>query len=534
MRHVRRIVSVAAGALLLLGIPGGVPARGQEEPGLLGYTVGATATAISTVYNQPSFGVPADPTFEVRKIYSIAQLDTGPTGRAMGSVAWIGDVAGNAPPTLIFDSFLFNPTQFEQLNEICTPLPAPPPPEEGQEPGPEQAFRCSDPENPESFALGILPLKKFLGKSFETAPPYPIRAETFFPPGGSDSEEVAPGIGMRSRASEKTMEGSSQTGRAGIPTVVSFGTLESSSVSTIDNDVAVSISRSRISDLDILGFVHIDEVLTIARASSDGVKATTESTLHIAGMTIKNQTGKEVAKIVVDDKGFHAGDQEQDPFGVLAEQIFDKYLAPNGISLTFGGAIDLVEGATAQMGVKGLIVSLDSRGMNTLLEGMPDPVRIALKNPSGATVGPVELGKAIFGEGGVFSPTVAGFLATFFQGDQTMQFIFGSSSVNSGASPPLPPFPDLPLPEAPPFLPGGDVLAPPVDFGTGGGGGITTPGTGGGTVIGARPVGVLGVPASLLGLLLLAGIGGSRALRILADRMTAGRVVARCPIEESS
>src|SRR5688500_14695204 len=99
MKGIRRIVSVAATSLLLLGIPAGPPASGQEaETALLGYSVGATATAISTVYNQPSFGVPADPTFEVRKIYSISQLDTGPSGRAMGSVAWIGDVAGNAPP----------------------------------------------------------------------------------------------------------------------------------------------------------------------------------------------------------------------------------------------------------------------------------------------------------------------------------------------------------------------------------------------------------------------------------------------------
>jgi hypothetical protein len=493
MKTFRRALSVTAVSLMLLGIPAGMPAQGQEEEtGLLGYTVGATASAISTVYNQPSFGIPADPTFEVRKIYSISQLDTGPSGRAMGSVAWIGDVAGNAPPSLIFDSFLFNPTQIEELNEP------------------------------------ISELKFNLGEGFKTAPPYPVRAESFYPPGGTKSEEVGAGIGMRARASEKTMEASSTSGRAGIPTVVSFGTLESSSFSTVDNDIALSIAKSRVTDLDILGFVHIDQILTLARATSDGVKASTESMLQISGMTIKDQTGKEQAKIVVDQTGFHAGDAEQDPFGVLAEQIFDKYLKPNGINLTFGGSLGMVDGAVGSMGVQGIILSLNSAGMNTLLDAMPAEVSSALKNPSGAP----GLG-SLFSDGGVLSPTLAGFLATFFQGDQTMQFIFGSASANSAASPPFV-LPDLPEfgGEVPPLLPGG--VSPPIDFGTGDPGTITQPGNGGGgTILAARPVGVLGVPASLIGLMLLAGLLGSRYLRILADRMTAAKVVARCSLEES-
>src|SRR5439155_12763781 len=59
--RVRRIASITAATLMLLGIPGGLTARGAE-PGLYGYGMGATATAISFLYNQPSFGVPTDPT----------------------------------------------------------------------------------------------------------------------------------------------------------------------------------------------------------------------------------------------------------------------------------------------------------------------------------------------------------------------------------------------------------------------------------------------------------------------------------------
>ena len=483
-----RLVAIAGVSLLLLGIPPGAPASGQEESGLLGFSLGGTSTAISTVYNQPSFGIPADPTFEVRKVYSIAQMDTGPSGRAMGSLAWIGDVAGNAPPTLIFDSFLFNPTQLDQLNEPLTQL------------------------------------KTQLGTGFASAPPYPVRAESFFPPGGTKTEEVGAGAGMRSRAGDKAMEASSTTGRAGIPTVISFGSLESSSFSTIEDDVAVTISRSRITDLDVLGILHVDTIMTIARATSDGIKAKTESTLQISGLTIKDQTGAEQAKLTVDKKGLHFGDAEQDPLGVLAAQVIDKYLKPQGLNLSVGGALESVEGAVGNVGVTGLILSLNSAGMKTLLDQLPTEISSALRNPSGAPV----LGQ-LFGEGGLLSPTLAGFLATFFQGDQTIQFIFGSSSANSAASPPLPPFvtPDIPL--------GPDLggVAPPLDFGTGDPG-IVTPGTTGGPgrVLASKPVGVLGVPASLLGLLLLAGLLGSRYLRGLADRMTAAPAAVRCALED--
>ena len=520
-RRIARLVAVAGVSLLLLGIPPGAPASGQEESGLLGFSLSGTSTAISTVYNQPSFGVPADPTFEVRKVYSVTQMDTGPSGRAMGSVAWIGDVAGNAPPTLIFDSFLFNPTQLPQLNETCLPIPGPP---EGEEPGPQDAFRCADGSG--NLALGLTPLKGFAGGAFATAPPYPIRAESFFPPGGNASEEIAGGAGMRSRAGDKAMEASSTTGRAGIPTVISFGSLESSSFSTIEDDVALSISRSRIQDLDILGILHVDTIMTIARATSDGIKAKTESTLQISGLTIKDQNGVEQAKLTVDKTGFHFGDANQDPLGTLAEQVIDKYLKPNGINLTIGGAIPTVDGAVATLGVQGLIISLNSVGMKEMLDRMPEQVRVALKNPSSAP-GLQQL----FGEGGLLSPTLAGFIATFFQGDQTMQFIFGSSSVTTAASPPLPPFVETDVPPLGPDLGG---VAPPLDFGSGDPGTVT-PGTPGGpgTVLGTRPVAVLGVPASLLGLILLAGLLGSRYLRGLADRMTTATVAARCPLEET-
>jgi hypothetical protein len=190
-----------------------------------------------------------------------------------------------------------------------------------------------------------------------------------------------------------------------------------------------------------------------------------------------------------------------------------------------------VDCASAFRALNGLIVHLDARGMARFMDQLDDNelgarILSELRNPAGGVLNP------LFRSGGVLSPTVAGYLSTFFQADQTMTFVFGSHVVQSAASPALPPI-DIPplLPDVPGFGP----VAPPVDFGSGGGG--FTGGGNGGTITGpqvlaGRPVAVFGVPAGFLGLILLLLLGGAVGGRRLADHMTTARAVTRCPLEE--
>ena len=527
MTRARRILMVLAASLLLLGIPGGLPASGEVETELFGYGMGATATALSTIYNQPSFGVPSDPTFELRKVHTVANLDSGPASRALGSILWLGDVVSNAPPSLAFDTLVFNPTRLQQLSELCFgPFPAPEDP-------PADRLRCSDPNFPDAFALGLNPLKAFASAATEGSPPYPVRSESFFPPGESDEFDVVPGAGMRSIAREDIAEAASTSGTAGVPGVITFGTLQSFSQSTITKDEAISEAWSRITGLNLLGALHIDSIITTARATSDGVKAKTEGTMEVTGLTIRNpgDPTAPATRIVVDETGFHAPNgQNQDPLGTLAEQLFDKYLAPQGISLSLGAPVELIEGAAGSRSITGLTVRLDSFGMRKLMDGLPPIVRqqILAPNASGSLLAP--LFDADNPGGASFSPTLAGFIATFFQGDQTTQFVFGGAAVSAVASPEIP-LPDIPpLPEIPPILPPG--ITPPVDFGTGG---VTTPPQAGGSggFLSARPVAVAGVPVGLLGLVILLALAGAGGLRRLADGMTSAPAAVRCPLEDA-
>jgi hypothetical protein len=492
-RLVRRITAVGAATLLLLGIPFGVAAHGEDST-LFGYSMGATASAISFLYNQPSFGVPTDPTFELRKAYSLAELDSGPTGHGLGSVLWPGQVIGNAPPSLLFDTVLFNPTQIDQLQPLIDQL-----------------------KTAGSNATA--------GRSG-----YPIRAEAFYPQGPeSGSQDIGAGIRSNALAKVDEVDSSATTGGAGIAGIISFGSLYSQSDSTVLNGQAIAESVSKVTDLDLFGAIHIQSLVATARSVSDGQTAKNEGSLTIAGMTIKDQTGKEAARIVLDNTGFHAGSENQDPLGVLADQVFKKYLAPNGINLYAGAPVDLVDGATASRSLAGLTLHIDAHGMNALLDGLDKAIpgiKQTLKNPTSN-----HLLDPLFGENGLLSPTVAGFLASFFQGDQTMDVVFGSLAVQSAASPP---FSDIIIPPVlPPEIPNLPFVPPAGDLGGGGFVQQPLPQTGGGGGIALKPVAVVGVPFGMVAIAIAVALVGASRLRLFADSVVATRPVVRCPIEEA-
>lgn len=492
--RIRRIAMIAAATLVLLGIPGAMSARGEEAT-LYGFRMSATASAISFVHNQPSFGIPSDPTFELRKIYSLADLDSGPSGHGLGSVLWPGQVAGNASTSLLFDTLLFNPTQIDELQ------------------APIDEIKINGAE------------------AFEGRGGYPIRAEAFHPQGPpGDSRDVAGGARMDSLAKADEVNASSTTGGAGIPGVISFGSVFSRSNSRVEKGLAIAESVAKITDLDMFGAIHIEQLVAIGRSTSDGLKAKSDGSLTISGMTIKDpSTGEEQAKILVDGTGFHMGDQNADPLGEQAAEVFKQYLEPNGIFLFAGKPKDTGTGAEAIRELAGLTVQLNAEGMEKLLDGIdeaaPDAdIKKTLQNP---TSNP--LSNPIFGDDGILNPTVAGFVASFFQGDQVESFIFGYLRVESAASPP---FSDVVIPPAlPPAFP---PALPPLPFDPGTPGFIppTTNGGGGFTLGPLTPVAVKGIPFTYIALAIALAAFGATRLRLFADRVMAAPAAVRCPLEE--
>jgi len=501
----KRIAAIALTTTLLLGI-GAMSARGDDS-GLFGFGMSATGSAISFLYNQPSFGVPSDPTFELRKVYSLAELSSGPTAHGLGSLLWPGQVVGNAPPSLLFDTVIFNPTQIDALEPVLDKIK-----EQGA--------------------------KNTAGRSG-----YPVRAESFYPSSGDSQQTQAVGPAqMQAQARQDIADASSTTGGAGLPGVVQFGTISSNSVTQVVKNIATATTVTSITGLDLFGALHIDSIRATGTATSDGVAGKVDGSLTIAGLTVNDQSGNPQFSINVDQKGIHVLQYDKDgkaterfsndPLGTIFDAV-NKSLAPQGISLHVGAPVDVFNGPEASRSLKGLTIHLDATGMTKLLDALDKAapslmIKETLQNPTSNHT----ISDPLFGDSGPLNPYVAGLLASFFQGDQTMDIVLGSFLVDSAASPALAPFtPELPPITTPP------ITTPPF---TGGdlGGGITTPTQPptGSVVQGLslKPVAVVGVPVAALVVILLAGLLGATRLRLFADSVVAGPAVARCPIEEKT
>lgn len=501
-------VASAAGLAVL------APAAGAAETGIYGFGLSSSATAISFIYDQPSFGLPAEHTFELRKVYTVTQLDSGPSGRGMASILWPGDVVGNAPLGLALDLFVQDPSSAHYLD--CS----------GDPPLQTSGHICAPALDSWRVFLQTFKddYKTYSGQDFNP-PPYPIRAESFYPQGPEDAYYPAgAGVEMRSHAEEKLARAESKTQDAGFPGALTIGGMYSLSTSGVVKDQAVSEARTYVQDVDLFGELHIDSISSYIKATSDGTKSHLDSFLHVVGLTIHGN------KITVDGSGFHAcqpgGEgkpddcQSQDPFGTYAKQYMDQYLAPNGVSLSVQDQpIDLRQGPEASRAISGVTISMDAAGMNTLLDAMPETpgntIRSWIRNP---TTDPFDdLG--VPDQANPFnqlSSNVNGYLTSPFQFDQQMQIVLGSVFATSAASPnfefPVPETPVIQFPEAPP---GGGVVYPPVI-----GPAAQQPQQQPARIrqtFALRPVAVAGVSAGVAAAAVILALVGSFVLRRFAD-----------------
>jgi hypothetical protein len=502
-------MGIGGATLVLAALPFGPSAVGDTE-GIYGFNMVTSATALMMTYDQPSVGLPARPTFEVRKVHSVATLDSGPSGRALASIAWPGDLIGNAPPELAIDSLTADPTNgdWEPWNAYC-----------GEHGG------CLE----EHIARAREPLRQgfqYNCTAPDGAPPsgtgnpctWPVRAESFYPQGPAETRnETGLGVGMRSKAEETVSEAVATMQRAGFPSAFSLGAMNSSSFSGVVKDAAVSEARTHITDVDLLGQIHIESVTSFAKAVSDGVKATLEGSVNVAGLTIAGR------KLTVDGTGLHYPDGAADPYGTYAKKYIDENLAPRGINLTIVQPVDTKNGSAASRTVSGLIITLESKGMRELIASLPAPLSDWFRNPTDSPL------SAAFDP---FKPFAVGMLTSPIRFDGTMKIILGNIVVDSNASPPYT-LPEISPPDIapPPVIPGpvspidtGPIVAPPA---------AAPPAQA--PQLNAVPVASVkglngGLFGGLLGVLALAGaLLGPR----MADRLWVAKPATICPLEAS-
>jgi len=513
MTRTRKIAGLAAVATIAVSMAF-VPAANADTTSIFGYNMTAGADAISFIYDQPSFGLPAAHTFEMHNVHAVTAIDSGPSAHGLSSILWPGDVVGNAGLALALQLFVADPTSKmlldcgtndpgTALQNALKALPAQP-----------QCAPIFDAWR-DAYNQFTTNYQKNTGQPFDP-PPYPVRAETFYPQGPADSKYPAGGgVIMTSHADQTITKAEATMQQAGFPGVISIGTVTSSVLSGVVNGEAVSQSSTYIGDVNIVGEVHIGAIQTTLTATSDGQKGSIpKPSVEVADMTIHGQP------ITVDSMGFHAGKTTADPYGMVAKKLIDTYLAPNGISLTVGAPLNIVNGAQASTVADGLVIGLNATGMQTLVSKMPAQVQQLLGSPSTDPLASPVLGQlSAFWQGIVDSPT---------QFDQHLYIVLGSGSVMSAASPTfnfsLPP---LPVPPITPFTaPGLGTTLPSNPFTQ-----TPTPQNRIPSVSGLQVAKVLGVPTGLVVGALLAALLLAVALNRFAESAVASEAGEACDAE---
>jgi len=492
LRRRRRRLALVVAAASLLGLGGSFPAQAQEGGGAP--APGPTGEELFGAYQLEARGIGVQGTYEIEGLLpggspvmdltlpeSLARLGSGPTGYGLASLAYPGGIVAN------FGSLV------------------------AQSGGPGDGV-----------------------------PPYPIKAEAFYPAGPTESDASQPGgVQQRVTTDERSVQVDATFPAIDAPPVVSIGSVASASRSAVEGALAIGRSRVALGDVSILGgVITIESLVTDLVAAHNGQTGSTNGGTVASGVRFLGLAASLTEDGLVLDKAPPAqgpaaplGGALSDAVGPLAgvvsplqEQLaavldqavpkVDEILAQAGISLDIVNPRDeQVDSGAATRTTTGLSLTMSYKGREQqALVDLINSVPPELKPNVGPIPNPV----------------------TFMAENHITGLALGPATVSSLATPPFPMI-DIPMPDfaddfAAPF---GESALPltPAGFSTPTAP-LPAPTTGDTTTDGTDPISSAvggAVPAILVALALLAsplfGAGSAR----LADTALAAASTS-CPM----
>ena len=288
----RRLPWLASGLACLAasgaGIALGGPARADSAPGssLGSFALTATAPGMQLTWDYPTAAT--HPIGEGDVPHSLAQLQSGPQGYALSSVAWPGSLAGNAGSTSQLLGLGIPPSVSGNLND-------------------------------------------------------PIRAEARTGNGPSSvTNDSVPGTDMTASATDTEVRAQSTiAGAVGpVPGMSTGNTVTTSDTRLTGVSTALATASSRVQDIVLAGgVVKIASVTSTADVATDGVHASGHGGTVVAGMTIAGQP------VSVDQSGVHVG-QAGAPANAAASAIVNQALAGAGMKILVSMPSDRAQGAS--------------------------------------------------------------------------------------------------------------------------------------------------------------------------------------------
>ena len=316
------LLLVAGGAGLLAAAFSDGPAGADSALG--GFTVTSLAEAVTAQYEQPNFPIPATPSLEFDEGYAATTDNFGPSGTAIASTLYPGQVVANAGPDLAL---------------LVPGVPLPP------------------------------------------APAWPVQATSEYPQTPNTGTDDQPGVSMDAAstangntASATLGNGASTAGANGASpaqtapsgpgnplastsTIIGVGVLSATSSSQAPSTSANAVASATVAGISVLGgFITIGSITSTANATSDGTTGKVTGSTLVQNMDIAGQ------QVTVDANGISAAGQNA-PLSLPIASI-NKLLNELGISIAVSNATDKVNGPSASRTLDGLKITIDLKTLD--------------------------------------------------------------------------------------------------------------------------------------------------------------------------
>ncbi len=329
VRSARRIALLAASsALLVTGGSGLLAVAVSNGPAgadnaLGGFTVNALAESISAQYEQPNFPLPATPSLEFDEGYASTSDNFGPTGSALASTLYPGQVVAGAG---------------SQLSLLVPGLPLPPAPT-----WPVQAV-SQFPQTPNTASTDLPALNMDAQST--------TNGNTATATIGNDAATSG------SNGADPTTQAPTGPGNllAGSSGLVGIGGLSATSSSQAPSDTATATATATVGGISMLGgFISIGTITSTATASSDGTTGKVTGSTQVQNVSIAGE------QISVTADGIQALNMKSP--GALPISALNTLLKELGITIAVTTPTDKVSGAAASRELDGLEISIN---LNTL------------------------------------------------------------------------------------------------------------------------------------------------------------------------
>jgi hypothetical protein len=330
-RSLRRFALVAASsAVLVTGGSGLLAVAFSNGPAgadntLGGFTVTALGEAISAQYEQPNFPLPANPSLEFDEGYAATTDNFGPTGSALASTLYPGQVVANAGPEL-------------SLLVPGVPLPAAPT-------WPIQAV-SNYPQTPNTAATDVPGLNMDAQST--------TSGNTATATIGDDAATAG------SNGADPTQQAPTGTGNplAGSSGLLGIGVLSASSSSQAPTTTATATATATVGGISMLGgFISIGSITSTATASSDGTTGKVTGTTQVQNVSIAGE------QISITANGISALNSKS--LGALPISALNTLLKELGITIAVTNPTDKVSGASASRELDGLEISVNLDTLDT-------------------------------------------------------------------------------------------------------------------------------------------------------------------------